>query len=146
MPAPLHVSWNTIIYLLGTNMNLSMTSRTRKDRHYTYHLQVLNEQMTFAIVLIPLMQESVPPPNVLFNSLPVQVASFTYTSDLLQHRAQRGTKKTLSIKIILHIVDVKTKHNIAQRFLWAIHHNNLDDPWNQHMKKQKFRMELSLSR
>ena len=131
MPAQLHVSWNTIIYLLGTNMDLSMTSRTMKDRHNTYHLQVLNEQMTFAIVLIPLMQESVPPSNVLFNSLPVQVASLTYTSHLLQHRARRRTKKTVSIKKTLDNVNVKTKHNIAQRFLWAIHHNNLDDPRNQ---------------
>ena len=96
-------------------MDLSMTSQRIKDRHNTYHPQVLNEQMTFAIVLIPLMQESVPPSDVLFNSVPVQVASLTYTSDLLQHRARSGTKNTMSIKRILHHFDVKTKHNIAQR-------------------------------
>ena len=37
----------------------------------------------------------------------------------------------MSIKIIFHHVDIKSKHNIAQRFLWAIHHNDLDDARNQ---------------
>ena len=126
-------------------MDLSMTSETMKDRQNTYHLQVLNGQMTFAIVLIPLMQESVPPSNVLFNSLSIQVASRTYTGDLFQHRARSGSKKTMSIKKILHHVDVKSKHNIAQRFLWALHHNNLDDPRNQ-PRNAKLQMEFRLSR
>ena len=43
------------MYLVGTNMDLSLTFETMKDRHITYHLQVLNEQIQFAIVLIPLM-------------------------------------------------------------------------------------------
>ena len=55
MPGALHVSSQTTIYPSGTNMDLSMTIETMKNRHYTYHLQVLNEQMTFAIVLVPLM-------------------------------------------------------------------------------------------
>ena len=107
MPGALYMTSNAIIYPVGTSMDLSMTSETMKDRHNTCHLQVLNEQMTFAIVLIPLMQESVPPWNVLFNSLPVQVACGTYTGDLFQHGARRGTKKTVSIKILLHHVDAK---------------------------------------
>ena len=131
MPDALHMTSNAIIYLVSTNVDLCMTSETMKDRHNTYHLQVLNEQVTFAIVLIPLMQESVPPSNVLFNSLPVHVASRTHTGDLFHHRARSVTKETVSIKKVLHHIDVKAKHNIAQRFLWAIHHNNLDDPRNQ---------------
>ena len=68
-------------------MDLSIAFGTMKDWHNTYYLQVLDEEMTFAIVLIPLMQESEPLSNVLFNSLPIQLASHTYTGDLFQHRA-----------------------------------------------------------
>ena len=37
----------------------------------------------------------------------------------------------MSIKKTLHHVNVKTRHNIAQRFFLAVDHNNLDDPRNK---------------